>query len=275
MILSDPAWRGNEMIVSTAPSNGDPKEIHLAVVRVHKKTLVVRRLQLKSGCRTATATNPLAITSESFVFLERCWTNGPLRSVSLLSLSVGEQTPRRVVRYFLPFSTKAVASDRNLGLILVNDGVGLREHLWNARKNSLVPVRLPFARIGAIAASPSGEHVAVAVGAQHDPTTSWRLYLLNKTLHVERRLSGSVDAIGRPAWSPDGRSVAVVVRKAGTPDVLQVISVDNRAQPSRTILRSRGLGSVAWSSDGKTIAVAAGGFETSARSGLYLVRAPD
>ena len=102
-----------------------------------------------------------------------------------------------------------------------------RDALWKQSGNASTKLwrGVTGTALGKAAISRDGRRVAIVVRTP----ARWQLYVMNADGSGERRLAEELDVRGTPAWSPDGRTLAVAVLENGEPHVFK-IGVDDGAR---------------------------------------------
>jgi dipeptidyl aminopeptidase/acylaminoacyl peptidase len=115
---------------------------------------------------------------------------------------------------------------------------------------------LQVKRVGGVAVSPDGEHVAFQVGRtrMEGERSEWvtHIFLANRDGSDQRQLTQGERSATSPAWSPDGRWIAFVSSRSGESNLWR-LPVDGGEAVRITDVK-QGVGAFQWSPDGSQIA---------------------
>jgi Tol biopolymer transport system component len=171
---------------------------------------------------------------------------------------------------------------------VINDGNGLYERLNVLGPQGLVPIPLPLERAGTPAWSPDGRFIAldgVPKGTSAQGTDRLdlprKLYLLSPNgWHLKPLSVNLTTGPSTPAWSPNGRWLAMATYPTGAAEGIWLIEVATGRL--HLVLSRKDLGAPAWLPDGRTLivptgidAIAAPELARNADVGLYVVKLPD
>ncbi|MFF4427895.1 protein kinase [Streptomyces sp. NPDC001513] len=142
--------------------------------------------------------------------------------------------------------------------------------VWTARADGSNPRRITTIAGGRVSWSPDGSQLAVL--RKKDGVQ--QLFVVDVADGSARQLTSGGGQVEDPAWSPDGKSIAVCLQTA--PENWQIHLVDpaapNRAPQQVTRLPHPALDPV-WSPDGSTFAYTAGTYGTGTQGDIRLVDA--
>jgi dipeptidyl aminopeptidase/acylaminoacyl peptidase len=224
----------------------------------------VRRLSVPTPqrCGRDSEQFPQRLADGALAFVQYCLGrpgSSAGRSVRLVRFVEGTRSLTRIVPYSLPYFV-ASFTIRADGRGLINDGRGLSERLQWLTPTGLRPLRLGWARAGQPAWSSDGRWVAVAgVSAPDSPTSpsaKWSLYLLRSDGRIARRLVDGLRDPGRPAWSPDGRWIAITL--TWVDGVRGIYIVDVRDGSVHLVKAGAAYGNVTWLTGSRSIVAAVG-----------------
>lgn len=176
------------------------------------------------------------------------------RSVNLVRLTNDAATVP-IVPYKLPFFVGRF-SIRADGRGVINDGRGLSERLLWLGRNRLRPLASSWARAGQPAWSPDGRRIAVAASTTADsprsPEATWSLFLLDPEGRPTRKLVDGIRGPMRPAWSPNGRLLALTM--TWTDGVRGIYIIDVHHGTVRLSRVGRDYGNTTWIDNSRLVA---------------------
>jgi hypothetical protein len=194
-----------------------------------------RQLTLPNGrrCAARPAGGLLALNRWQLAYFSRCVGRSITgrTATTLESFSFRTHRRERLFPYFMPIVARDVAYAPSRQRALLNDGHGLDERLrWLYPTGMSGPLPVEVDRVGDLAWSPRGEAIVmfgqVGLGdAQGVARTyaDWTLLRLNpESLSVAALATGLADTT-QPAWSPDGRLVAVALQRTDGESTLSLI----------------------------------------------------
>lgn len=234
-----------------------------------------------------------ALSDGRLAFRQRCWVSLtparrlPAEDQSLLAYDPASGAVERLLPYYLPPVVHGFDFAPDQGLGVIANAAALRLAIWWLRPDRLEPIALPLDKVGGPGWSPDGAAIAL-VGAPpgsgadnpYRLRTPRKLYLLSPdTLELRPLVEGLTDG-SDPAWSPDGRWLALWMRfppELGGDAVWLVEAASGRRY---RLVVSDFIGTPAWSPDGATLAIPTG-FELldeprrGGKAGLYLIDRAD
>lgn len=266
IVLGDPVWvPGLRAVVVWRGPETSLFGIHLYTVDLDRGTF--KRLPIRGDprCRRSFQLYPRLLPDGRLAWVEEC--SGemePEEAVTLRAFDPTSQAETRLTPYFLPFRSSDFDYVAGMRFGLLNDGNGLYERLHRLTTKKVVPLRLPFARVGSFRISPDRQTVALdAVPAEETAEGHARLDLPRK-FYVMRPDGRDIRALfdidegawGPPVWSPDGRSLIVALQPRGRAEGLWRVDADSG--DLRLVLQSDEIESAAFLPDGRTVVAVVG-----------------
>lgn len=275
--FDDPVWLPEQRRLVAAVFDKNSGDSHLVVVPLDGTTTRPLQILAEPGCPQTNQQFPARLPDGRLGFLQYCLGNParlPRRSVSLRAYDGRSGEVTRLVPYFLPFFSGRFSYGATIGSGVINDGRGLSERLQRLTARGLRPIKLPWARAGQPAWSRSGDMIAVdgvkEADAAREPTVKRMLYLLDPSGRPKRTLLRGISDTGRPAWSPDGRQLALRMKPENGPTGVYVVSVATGA--ARLLTRGDHYGGVTWLPGGRSVVAARGIGAANTTAGLAIIQ---
>jgi Tol biopolymer transport system component len=187
-------------------------------------------------------------------------------------------TSRYGRRYFRLFDVGWFDFSPATGDGLLSVGDRLTNRLFRLGRSGIAQLRVPSANVGKPVWSPDGTRIAlsgVAAGAGPDtPTrtdTPWSVFMLREAGGGFREIVGGLDEDPLPAWSPDGKWLALIV-EYNRPNGLWLVRVSTGKE--FLLLRGKGLQVPEWLPDGRIVVPVGGAADLGYRGryGLLVIR---
>jgi hypothetical protein len=257
-----PRWVAREHQLALTVFDGpNVWDHHIAMIGLDGSRL--RRLPIPDDahCPWNAASWPTPLADGRLAFIRECYGNRnrlPLKVKSIFALDPPTNTVKSLRPYYLSLRAGGMDFSRD-GRGIYNDGYGLTEHLVWLSPTAPHRLRLPLARVGTPCFSPDGRFIALdgrSAGSQ--PITPMQadlprnLYIFNVRTRTLRLLVRKVaDTVQQPAWSPDGRWLALALDPEDGPPGLWLVEV---ATGKHFLVASgSGYGSSDWLPDGHTV----------------------
>lgn len=286
-VFSDPTWVSSvhKLVASIGPAEFSLNESgQLAgitrLAELDLETKAVRNIPItpEPGCRRSETLFPSALGDGRLAFLSDCigttWPPHKARSLKVWDPKRRELT--ELLPYRLPASTFRFSFSNDLRAGVIVRGSASGSYLAEMGSTGLRRIPLGLAEVHSARLSPDGDELAV-VGERDDfgrATGAQNLFLKRFPSGELRPLLSGAEEIWPPAWSPDGRRLAVVVADAGRRGLW---IFDAATGESRLVKSANRMGTLAWLPGGNAVVVAIGEYEDAEQrpaAGLAIVEVP-